>query len=163
MRTPGSTTGTSIRRRPASRWCGELVDTTGAIVVGRGAFGTGEDAGWDDTPYDVRHLVITHRPPPDPSKWSVDFTFATEGLHQALEIAAAAAGDRWVTVGGGADVARQFLAAGLVDELQLHVVPVIVGDGLRLFEPAAGAHRLAVLRVVESVGVTHLRYAVDPA
>ncbi len=141
----------------------ELVAITGAIVIGRGAFGTGEDAGWDDTPYAVRHVVVTHRPPPDPTRWTVDFAFATGGPSQALEIAAAAAGDRWVTVGGGADIARQFLAAGLVDELQLHVVPVLLGDGLRLFGPSTGKHRLTVRRVVESIGVTHLRYAVDPA
>jgi dihydrofolate reductase len=139
----------------------ELVETTGAIVIGRGAFGTGEDAGWDDTPYRVRHVVVTHRPPPADARWAVDFVFATEGPRQALEVAAAAAGDRWVTVGGGADIARQFLAAGLVDEVQLHVVPLIVGDGVRLFDASVGARRLRPLRVVDSTGVTHLRYAVD--
>ena len=66
-----------------------------------------------------------------------------------------------MTVGGGADIARQFLAAGLVDEVQLHVVPLIVGDGVRLFDASVGARRLSLLRVVDSTGVTHLRYAVD--
>ena len=52
--------------------------------LGRGAFGTGEDAGWDDTPYHVRHVVLTHRPPPADARWAVDFVFATEGPRQAL-------------------------------------------------------------------------------
>ena len=134
----------------------ELVAQTGAIVIGRGAYGSGDAGGWDDTPYRVPHVVITHRPPtvrPGP----VEFIFATD-LRQGLELATGAAGSRWVTVGGGADVARQVLAAGLVDELQLHLVPVVIGAGLRLFDGPTGAHRLDPVRVVESIGVTHLRY-----
>jgi dihydrofolate reductase len=140
----------------------ELVVTTGAIVIGRAAYEAGGAAGWDDTPYRVRHVVITHRPPERPPDRTIDFVFAG-GVAQAMDLAVAAAGARWVVVGGGADIARQLLAAGLVDELQLHVVPVMLGAGLRLFEPSAGAHRLRVLRVVESSGVTHLRYAIASA
>ena len=137
----------------------ELLATTGAIVIGRGAYGTGVESGWDDTPYRVRHVVITHRQPPVVASRPVEFVFAG-GLPDALDLAGRAAGERWVTVGGGADIARQFLAAGYVDELQLHIVPVIVGTGLRLFDGSTGPHRLDGIRVVESNGVTHLRYRV---
>lgn len=134
----------------------ELVADTGAIVIGRGAYGGDGDGGWDDTPYRVPHVVITHRAP-RPRPGPVEFLFAS-GLAQALDLAGPTAGTRWVTVGGGADIARQFLAAGLVDELQLHLVPIVVGDGVRLFDGPTGAHRFDVVRVVESIGVTHLRY-----
>ena len=113
----------------------ELIETTGAIVLGRGAYRTGEDSGgWDDTPYAVPHFVITHRPPaPRPGR-TAEFVFITDGLAAAIDAAKQAAGDRYATIGGGADIARQALAAGLVDELQLHVVPLLVGGGVRLFD-----------------------------
>lgn len=112
----------------------ELVETTGAIVVGRGAYGLSEDAGgWEETPYDVTHFVVTHRPPRPAPSGPVDFVFVEDGVQRAIELAREAAGERYVTIGGGADIARQCLAAGLVDELQLHVVPILLGDGIPLF------------------------------
>ena len=142
----------------------ELVETTGAIVIGRGAYGTGDDAGgWDDTPYQVRHVVLTHRPPAAVPGRTVEFVFVADGVHAALDSARAVAGDRYVTIGGGADVARQFLAAGLVDEIQLHVVPVLLGAGIALFDrtPDTSATRLNRIRVVDGPVVTHLRYQVE--
>ncbi|MET0965904.1 MAG: dihydrofolate reductase family protein [Nakamurella sp.] len=141
----------------------ELVETTGAIVLGRGAFGTAEDAeGWDDSPYQVKHFVITHRPPAK-TTGPIEFVFVPDGVQRAIELARAAAEERYVTVGGGADIARQLLAAGLVDELQLHVVPKLLGSGVRLFAgldlDAAGVE-LTKIRVVDSPVVTHLRYRV---
>jgi len=143
----------------------ELVDTTGAIVLGRGAFGTGEDAeGWDDSPYHVKHFVLTHRPPVKPMNGPIEFVFVPDGVQQAIELARGVAGEKYVTVGGGADVARQLLAAGLVDELQLHVVPKLLGAGVPLFaglEPGSAAGlSLTKTRVVDSPVVTHLRYRV---
>lgn len=141
----------------------ELVETTGAIVLGRGAFGLGDDAGgWDDTPYAVKHFVVTHRPPPERPGGPVDFVFVTEGVTAAIELAREAAGDRYATVGGGADIARQCLAAGLVDEIQLHVVPIVLGGGTRLFDGLEAELRLTKVRVVDGPVVTHLRYRVDP-
>ena len=137
------------------------VTSTGSIVVGRGAYGTAEDAqGWDETPYDVPHFVVTHRPPRPAPGGPVEFVFVTEGVREAVQRARDAAGDRYVTIGGGADVARQALAAGLVDEVQLHVVPVLLGDGLPLFEGSGTAARLSRIRVVDAPNVTHLRYRV---
>ena len=89
------------------------------------------------------------------------FTFVTEGIEAALEQARAAAGDSDVGVGGGADVAQQYLKAGLLDELQIHVVPVLLGDGVRLFENhvADPPGALECTRVLESpAGVAHLKY-----
>ena len=140
----------------------ELVATTGAIVLGRGAFGTGDDAdGWDDTPYAVPHFVITHRPPRARTPGPVEFVFVTEGVEAAVARAREAAGDRYATIGGGADVARQCLAAGLVDELQLHVVPVLLGRGIPLFDGSGPSGRLTKLRVVDAPNVTHVRYRVE--
>ncbi|HCT78551.1 MAG TPA: deaminase [Micromonosporaceae bacterium] len=139
----------------------ELVATTGAIIIGRGAFGTGEDAGgWDDTPYLVPHFVVTHRPPA-PVARAVDFNFVTDGVGAAIELARKAAGDRYATIGGGADIARQCLAENLVDEVQLHVVPVLLGDGVPLFDRSGAQLRLTKTRVVDAPNVTHLRYRVE--
>ena len=134
----------------------ETVATTGAIVLGRGVFGRGDDAtGWDETPYEVPHFVVTHRPP-SAAPGPVDFRFV-EGVSEAV----AAAGDRYATIGGGADIARQALDLGLVDEVQLHLVPVIVGSGTPLFTPGSAGWRLAPIAVVEAPDVTHLRYRVE--
>jgi dihydrofolate reductase len=90
------------------------------------------------------------------------FTFVTDGIEAALEQARAAAGEKDVAVGGGANVAQQYLRAGLLDELQIHVVPVLLGDGVRLFENHLGSRQgeLECTRVIESPTVTHLRYRV---
>ncbi len=141
----------------------ELVAETGAIILGRNAFGTGEDAGFDDTPYDVPHFVVTHQPPERALNGPVDFRFVTDGIESALRQARAASGDKWVTLGGGADVARQYLDAGLIDELQLHVVPKILGAGKRLFAATGAASPMTeweAIRVVDSPGVTHLLWRV---
>ena len=98
----------------------ELVATTGAIVLGRGAYGTGDDAeGWDDTPYAVPHVVVTHRPPQRPTG-PVEFVFVTQGIDAAIGRARVAAGDRYVTVGGGADVVRQFTVDSCIQGRQRH-------------------------------------------
>jgi dihydrofolate reductase len=142
----------------------ELIATTGAIVIGRGAYGTGEESGgWNDTPYAVPHYVITHHPPTPVPSGAVEFVFVTEGVAAAIDAAKEAAGDRYATIGGGSDVARQALAAGQVDELQLHVVPLLVGDGVRLFDSFDHGWQLTKVRVIDGPNVTHLRYRVDGA
>ena len=142
----------------------QLVATTGAIVIGRGAFGTGDDAGgWDDTPYAVPHFVVTHRPPQLVPGGPVEFVFVPDGVRTAVELAKERAGDRYATIGGGADIARQCLAEGLVDEVQLHVVPVLVGAGVRLFDGPATGRSLTKTRVIDAPNVTHLRYNVAPS
>lgn len=89
------------------------------------------------------------------------FTFVTEGTEIAIERAKVAAGDRNVAVGGGASIAQQCLKAGLVDEIQVHLVPVLLGEGIRLFEHLGAEQiELARIRVIDAPGVTHLMYRI---
>ena len=110
-------------------------------------------------PFRVPVFVLTHHQrEPVEKQGGTSFTFVTDGIESALEQARAAAGGKAVSLGGGADVARQYLAAGLLDELRIHVVPVLLGGGVRLFD-GVGPQQLEVIRVLESTGVTHLRYS----
>lgn len=87
------------------------------------------------------------------------FTFVTDGIHSALDQAKAAAGDKNVDIAGGASTVQQYLREGLIDELQLHVVPPLLGDGLRLFEGlGAGLQRLEPIQMVDTPLATHLKY-----
>jgi dihydrofolate reductase len=129
----------------------------GAAICGRGMF---EAAGrWGGTnPFDGPLFVVTHRmdDAPDPS---TGFTFV-EGIEEALERAGEVAGDRDVSIAGGADVIRQALAAGLVDELALSTAPVILGTGKRLFDGFTGDIDLRIVDVVSSDLATHTRYEI---
>ena len=88
------------------------------------------------------------------------FTFVTEGIEAALARAKDAARDKDVFIGGGADVINQYLAAGLVDELELHVAPLLLGGGARLFDGVGPDVQLELIRTVEAPGVSHLKYRV---
>ena len=149
----------------------EAVAPNGAYVMGRRMFSSGhgpwEDDpkanGWwgDEPPFGVPVFVLTHHPREPLVLGDTTFTFVSEGVEAAHEEARAAAGDRNVAVSGGADVVQQFLAAGLLDELQVHVAPVLLGDGVRLFAAPGGQQRaLELTRVVDSPRVTHLKYRV---
>lgn len=133
----------------------ELLTRIGAIVLGRAAFGTAPDG--FDTEYHVPHFILTHHALPSVERGGASFHFVTDGIGSALAQARAAAGERDVCVAGGADVARQYLDAGLIDEMQLHVAPVLLGGGLRLFADAPPA-RLEHVRTVQSAHATHLTY-----
>jgi dihydrofolate reductase len=151
----------------------EAIQSAGATVMGRRMFSGGQgpweddpmaDGWWgDEPPFHHPVFVLTHHArEPLPKQGGTTFTFVTDGIESALEQARAAAGDKDVAVGGGADAAQQYLKAGLLDELQLHVVPVLLGDGVRLLEHVGDAPgRLELTRVLESpTGVTHQRYRV---
>jgi dihydrofolate reductase len=141
----------------------------GAEIMGRGKFGPagrgpwGDDPwrGWwgDDPPFHKPVFVLTHHPREPLTLSDTTFTFVTDGIQSALERARKAAGDKDVFIGGGANVINQFLSAGLVDELELHVVPMLLGGGARLFE-GVGPLTLEPIRTVEAPGVTHLKYRV---
>ena len=88
------------------------------------------------------------------------FHFVTDGIESALRQAKAAAGDKDVHLGGGASVAQQYLSAGLMDEMELHVVPLLLGGGARLFENLGPSTSLQQVRTLEGAGVTHVRYRV---
>lgn len=134
----------------------ELLQGIGAMILGRRAFG--EEPNGFETPYHVPHFVLTHTARPPVTNGAVTFFFVTT-VASALAEAQAAAGARAVCVAGGAQTAQQFLNAGLVDEVQIHLVSKLLGAGLRLFDQTAPL-MLERTRVLESPGVTHLRYRV---
>lgn len=138
----------------------EWFDATGAVVMGRMMYDTGEEFWGDNPPFRTPVFVLTHRPRPTLVKeGGTTFTFVTDGIHSALDRAKAVAGDRNVDIAGGASTLRQYLAEDLIDELQLHVVPALLGAGLRLFEgPGQLPRRVEPLRVEETPLATHLKY-----
>jgi dihydrofolate reductase len=131
----------------------EEIRMTGAVVMGRRAYDMGE-GDLTDYEYQVPIFVLTHHVPEQRAKGENDrlsVTFVTEGIHRAIEQAQAAAGDKQVTVVGGANTAQQCLRAGLVDEIHMGIVPVLLGEGLRFFEPGANEQmELERTRVFES-------------
>jgi dihydrofolate reductase len=147
----------------------ESLDATGAVVMGRRMFSGGEgpweddpnaDGWWgDNPPFHVPVFVLTHHARETVTKdGGTTFAFVTEGIEAALDEARAAAGEKDVYVAGGADAVRQYLGAGLVDELQINLAPVLLGSGTRLFDGPPS--ELELIRVVEAPAVTHLKYRV---
>jgi dihydrofolate reductase len=148
---------------------GESVADVGAEIMGRGKFGGGPGGwgddpwpGWwgEDPPFHKPVFVLTHYEREPLTLSDTTFTFVTDGIESALEQARAAAAGKDVFIGGGASIINQYLAAGLVDELELHVVPIVLGGGARLFEGLGPELRLEQVRAVEGPGVTHVKYRV---
>jgi dihydrofolate reductase len=139
----------------------EAMGNLGAVVVGRRMFDNA--GGWgDNPPFHVPVFVLTHEAREQEAKeGGTTFTFVTEGVETAIDQAQTAAGDKDVSIGGGANTIQQFLRAGLVDELQIHVAPLLLGGGVRLFDDL-GTDEVNVqsTRVVESPVVTHLKFRV---
>jgi dihydrofolate reductase len=155
-------------RSPDDEVAAEVFEGIGAYIMGRNMFGGG-DGPWDeswtgwwgaDPPYHVPVFVLTHHSrEPLVMQGGTTFTFVTDGIESALEQAGAAAGDADVSIAGGASAVRQYLAAGLLDELYLHIVPVILGAGERLLEDV-GDPTLEPIKVVASPAATHVKYRV---
>jgi dihydrofolate reductase len=155
---------------PDNRVVEEVTQNIGAAIMGRKMFSGGEGpwesdpnarAWWgDDPPFHVPVFVLTHHErEPLELQGGTTFNFVTGGIGSALEQARAAAGDKDISLAGGASVAQQYLAAGLLDEMQLHVVPIVLGGGVRLFDGEVPALvELEAERVIASPGVTHLRF-----
>ena len=138
----------------------ELRARTGAVVVGRRTYDIGVDL-WGDTPFPVPTFVVTHRPHAPRPMTSAAFTFVTDGVASAVRQAMEAAGDRDVLIMGGAEVARQALAAGVVDELTLNVVPVLLHGGSRLLDVPGDRHtELVRTGLVATDEATHLTFRV---
>jgi dihydrofolate reductase len=139
---------------------GEAVERTGAVVLGKRMFENAREWG-DEPPFHVPVFVLTHEAREPLAKTGTTFTFVTDGIESALGQAKEAAGGKDVSVAGGANTIQQFLSAGLVDELQIHIAPLLLGGGIRLFENL-GAEQIEVegTRVVESPAVTHLKFRV---
>src|SRR5918992_3368647 len=162
---PGGETG------PDDDLFAEGIRATGAVIMGRRMFSGGEgpweddpkaDGWWgDDPPFRHPVFVLTHHArAPVRKEGGTTFTFVTEGIEAALEQAREAAGEKDVALAGGASAIQQFLRAGLVEEFQIHVAPILLGRGTRLFEDAPADLNVETVSVIESPRVTHLKYRV---
>jgi len=167
-------------RRPHGREGGEVNESTpvlerelaniGATIMGRNMFG-GHPGGWSATdpwkgwwglnpPFRHPVFVLTHHArEPLTMEGGTTFTFVTEGIESALDQARRAAGGKDVALAGGAKAAQQYLNAGLVDEMQLHMSPMLLGAGERLFDSVTDLHGLALVETVAAPNVVHLRFA----
>ncbi len=164
-------------RRPHGREGGEVNASTpifekatanlGATIMGRGMFGGGPGPwgadpwqGWwgDEPPFHHPVFVLTHHEREPLELEGTRFTFVTDGIESALAQAKEAAGDGDVAIGGGAEAIQQYLAAGLVDEMLLNVVPILLGDGARLFEGLGPDLDFEQVEVIDAPGVAHLMY-----
>jgi dihydrofolate reductase len=165
---PGGETG------PDDELVAENLRANGAVVMGRRMFSGGDGPweddpnanGWwgDEPPFHMPVFVVTHHARKPLVRGGTTFTFVTDGVESAIEEARAAAAEKDVLVAGGANAIDQCVRAGLLDELQLHLVPVLLGDGVRLFDGVGPeSPRLELTRVVDSPLVTHLRYRVVAA
>jgi dihydrofolate reductase len=146
----------------------EATAGVGAYIMGRRMFGGGDgpwDAAWigwwgEDPPFHAPVFVLTHHPRETLSmRGDTSFTFVADGARSALEQARDAAGELDVSIAGGASTVQQYLAGGMLDELHLHIVPIVLGDGSRLLTDV-GDPTLEPVEVVGSATVTHVRYRV---
>jgi dihydrofolate reductase len=149
----------------------EAFENLGATIMGRNMFGGGPGpwkkdpwTGWwgENPPFHTPVFVLTHYArEPLAMQGGTTFVFVTDGIGSALEQAMQAARGKDVALGGGANAVQQYLAASLIDELEIHVVPVLLGGGARLFDGRGSANvKLEPIRTVEGPGVTHLKYRV---
>jgi dihydrofolate reductase len=155
-------------RSPDSEVAERMMQGIGAFIMGRKMFGGGDGAwdeawrGWwgEDPPYHTPVYVLTHHErEPLEMQGGTTFHFVTDGIESALEQARAAAGEKNVSIAGGASTVNQYLAAGHLEELFLHIAPVVLGAGERLFD-GVGDPRLEPVEVIASPAVTHVRYRI---
>jgi dihydrofolate reductase len=148
----------------------EELANIGATIMGRNMFGGGPGPwpkadpwnGWwgRNPPFHHPVFVMTHHPREALiMEGGTSFTFVTDGIESALQQARRAAGGKDVALAGGARVAQQYLSAGLVDEMQLHLVPALLGGGERLFDNVGDLHGLALVDTVAAPDVVHLKFA----
>ena len=167
-RTPHGLEGGEVNE--SSRVMEEELAGIGATIMGRNMFGGhpgpwSSDRPWngwwgDEPPFHHPVFVLTHHSrPPLELKGGTTFTFVTEGITTALELARRAAGGRDVALAGGAKAAQQYLTAGLVDEMDIHLVPTLLGGGERLFDGVEDLKGLRLVGTVATPNVTHLKFA----
>jgi dihydrofolate reductase len=154
--------GTGGEHNPDSDLLEAVFQQTGAVVMGRRLFDLAVDAWGPNPPFRVPVFVVTHRGrEPLAREGGTTFYFVTDGIESALRQATAAAGDKNVAVGGGANIIQQYLRAGLLDEIQVELVPLLLGAGKRLFDQLGPEPiDLEITRVIPSRRVTHLLYRV---
>jgi dihydrofolate reductase len=140
----------------------EKAASTGAVVIGKRMFDSGFEPWGDPPPFGVPVFIVTHETrDPLPMQGGTTYTFVTGGIEAALDLARAAAGERNVGIWGGADIIRQYLKAGLLDEMHIQLIPILLGGGVRLFEKL-DPERIKLRRKssIETPGATHLRFEV---
>lgn len=138
----------------------QMFKNVGATIMGRKMFDVGEAPWGDIPPFHMPVFVLTHRSKESVTKeGGTTFIFVMDGLESALEQAKAAAGGQDVLVIGGANTIQQYIQRGVLDELRIHLVPILLGGGTRLFDGLVGAPiKLEPQRLVDSPVVTHLAY-----
>ena len=140
----------------------EIYASTGAILIGKRMFDVGFEPWGDPPPFGMPVFVVTHEARELlPMQGGTTYTFVTDGIEAALELARAAAGDKNVGIWGGANITREYLRAGLLDEMQIHLIPVLLGGGVRLFEDL-GPEQIELRRAssIETPRATHFRFQV---
>jgi dihydrofolate reductase len=148
----------------------EWLENVGATVMGRNMFGGGPGPwgddpwnGWwgDEPPFHTPVFVLTHHPrEPLELRGGTTFHFVTDGIKSALEQAKEAADGKDVSLGGGASVAQQYLVAHLIAEMEISLVPLLLGDGAKLLDNVGTDVKFEQVRAIEAPGVTHLKYRV---
>lgn len=136
----------------------EMFEHIGAIVTGRRDFDVSRAWG-GKSPFGVPTYIVTHTAPQEWSKNGSPFTFVTEGVESAINQARQAAGEKQVDV-GGTQIVRQALEAGLIDTIEIDLVPILLGAGIRLFDQLPKPVNLEIERVIDAPLVTHIRYRV---
>jgi dihydrofolate reductase len=135
----------------------EGIKNTGVIIMGRGAYEMGaKSGGFEDSPYDAPNIVLSHDKPSTLAKGAGEFLFV-DSLEKAMQEAQRLSPTKDIVIGGGAKIAQAFLQAGMVEELDLHIVPIVIGTGKRLFAEGQDL-RLERLRVIDAPDVLHIRY-----
>lgn len=149
---------------PESRFWAREFERIGAQIVGRRMFDYSHPYWGDNPPFHAPVFVVTHRPADRIDKaGGTSYTFVTEGPAATIEQAKRAAGGKDVLIAGGLSIAQQALAEGLVDELSMHITPVVIGSGARLLDNLNAGHiRLTLIDSLIGDGATHLRYQVEP-
>ena len=140
----------------------EIYASTGAVLIGRRMFDVGFEPWGDPPPFGMPVFVVTHeKRKPLPMQGGTTYTFVWDGIEAALDLARAAAGDKNVGTWGGANIIRQYLKAGLLDEMQIHLIPILLGGGVALFEDLdPEGIELRRTSSIETPSAIHLRFVV---
>ncbi len=140
----------------------EIYESTGAVLIGKRMFDVGFEPWGDPPPFGMPVFVVTHEVrEPLSMQGGTTYTFVTDGIEAALELARAAAGDKNVGIWGGANIMRQYLKAGLLDEMQIHLIPLLLGGGVRLFEDLdPEGIELRRRSSIDTPGAMHFRFDV---
>lgn len=136
--------------------------STGAVIMGKRMFDVGFEPWGDPPPFKMPVFVVTHeKRDPLSMQGGTTYNFVTDGIAAALDLAHAAAGDKNVGIWGGANIIRQYLNAGLLDEMKIQLIPILLGDGIRLFEGFdPDGIKLQKTNVIETPAATHFRFEV---